>query len=47
MMSKIVKCRVQVSRREFHTHIHLNLTKVKIISCKKKKKNLYDIILQE
>ena len=32
---------VQVSRSEFHTHIHLDYAKTEILSCiKKKKKNL-------
>ena len=29
---------VQISRRKFHTHIHLNQVKVEFISCIKKKK---------
>ena len=32
-----VRARVQVSRREFHTYIHLNQTRVEFLSCKKKK----------
>ena len=34
------RVRVQASRREFHTHIHLNYTIVEILSCIKKKKKL-------
>ena len=30
---------IQVSRRELHTHIHLNYTKVEFLSCIKKNKN--------
>ena len=29
---------IQVFKREFHTHIHLNYVKVEFLSCKKKKK---------
>ena len=29
---------IQVSKREFHTYIHLDYVKVKILSCIKKKK---------
>ena len=31
------RARVQVSKREFHTHIHLDYTKVEILFCIKKK----------
>ena len=31
---------IQVFRREFHTHIHLDYAKVKFLSFIKKKKNL-------
>ena len=31
--------RIQVSRREFHTHIHLDYTRIKFQSCIKKNKN--------
>ena len=33
-----VRAGIQVSRREFHTHIHLDWTRVKLLSCIKKKK---------
>ena len=32
-----VRVEVQVSKREFHTHIHLDLVRVKFLSCIKKK----------
>ena len=32
-----VRTRVQVSKREFHTHVHLNYTRVEILSYIKKK----------
>ena len=31
------KAGVQVSRRELHTHIHLDYVRVEFLSCKKKK----------
>ena len=31
---------VQVSRRKFHTHIHLDYTRVEFLSCIIKKKNV-------
>ena len=34
-----VSAGIQVSRRELHTHIHLNYTKVEFLSCIKKNKN--------
>ena len=42
-----VRVRVQVSGREFHTHIHLDQFRVEILSCihqpkKKKKKKIYN-----
>ena len=33
-----VRAEVQVSRRELHTHIHLNYVRVEILFCIKKKK---------
>ena len=33
-----VRAGVQVSRRKFHTHIHLDQTRVEILSCIKKRK---------
>ena len=33
-----VRAEVQVFRKEFHTHIHLDYVRVEILSCKKKKK---------
>ena len=33
-----VKVGVQVSRREFHTYIHLDYARIEILSCIKKKK---------
>ena len=33
-----VRTEVQVSRREFHTHIHLDYVRVEFLSCIKKKK---------
>ena len=32
------RVRVQISKRELHTHIHLDYVIVEILSCKKKKK---------
>ena len=32
------RVRIQISKRELHTHIHLDYIKVEIIYCKKKKK---------
>ena len=32
------RVRFQVFRKEFHTHIHLDWTRVEFLSCKKKKK---------
>ena len=32
------RAEVQVSSREFHTHIHLDYARVEFLSCKKKKK---------
>ena len=32
------KVGIQVSRREFYTHIHLDYVRVEILSCKKRKK---------
>ena len=34
-----VSARIQVSRKEFHTHIHLNYIRVEFLSCIKKNKN--------
>ena len=34
-----VSAGIQVFRRELHTHIHLNYTKVEFLSCIKKNKN--------
>ena len=36
-----IKAGVQVSKREFHTHIHLDYVKVEFYLVSKKKKNLY------
>ena len=35
-----IRVGVQVSKREFHTHIHLDYVRIKFISCIKKKKKL-------
>ena len=38
-----VRAEVQVSRREFHTHIYLDYSRVEFLSCiKKKKKKILD-----
>ena len=33
-----VRVGVKVSKKELHTHIHLDYAKIEILSCKKKKK---------
>ena len=35
-----VRTKIQFSRRELHTHVHLNYARVEFISCKKKKKEI-------
>ena len=38
-----VRARVQVSRRELHTHIHLDQDRVEILPCIKKKKKIIQL----
>ena len=40
------RAEVQVSKREFHTHIHLDYVRVEILSCIIKKKFQVELMLQ-